>query len=400
MKILQISPKIPYPPEDGHKKSIFTVLKYLSLRGHQIDLLAYSHDVSDPAIINEVEKYCRLISVESSTKNSVSGALTNLFQKMPYNFSKFRTKELEEKLIALLKDNEYDIVHVINAHLAWVIEIVKIYSKAKTVLREENLELNIMKRFYEKQSNPWIKFYSYIQYKKMKKYEPEICVKFDACVMISEIDKEHLEELNPRAKVFSIPIGIEEELFNLQKNEVVTNSLVAIGSLDWYPNLDGINWFINSVLPMIVEKNREAKLFIYGGGDSKKLLIPNSVKDNIIIEGFVDDIWSSVLSKSLAIVPIRIGSGIRVKILEMLAAGENIITTSIGAEGIPVKKDFHLLIEDKPIKFAETILRYFKGEFNSEQLRINGREFIKENYTAEKTAEKFETIYISLLNKN
>ncbi|MFA7288607.1 MAG: glycosyltransferase family 4 protein [Melioribacteraceae bacterium] len=395
-----ISPKIPCPPDDGHKKSIFNVLKYLSLREHQIDFLTYSHGVKEPSIINEVEKYCRLIPVESSTKNSIDGALTNLFQKEPYNFSKFRTKELEEKLIALLKENEYDIVHVINAHLAWVIGIVKKYSKAKTVLREENLELNIMKRFYEKQSNPLIKLYSYIQYKKMEKYEPEICGKFDACVMISEIDKGQLSELNPRAKVFSIPIGIEEELFKLSKIDVIPNTLVAIGSLDWYPNLDGINWFINTIFPLIIEKNSLVKLYLYGGGDYKKLLISESVKDYINIGGFVDDIWSSVLTKSLAVVPLRIGSGIRVKILEMLAAGQNIITTSIGAEGIPLKKNFHLLIEDEPIKFVETILTYFNGQFNSEEVRINGREFIKENYTAEKSAEKFENIYLSLLNKN
>ncbi len=400
MKILQISPKLPYPPDDGHKKSIFSVLKYLAIRGHQIDLLAYSHGINDTEIIGELEKYCRLIPVESSTENTISGALANVFQKVPYNFSKYRTKELEEKLIELFSNNEYDIVHVINAHLAWVIEIVNKYSDSRTVLREENLELNIMKRFYERQSNPLIKFYSYLQYKKMKKYEPEICGKYDACVMISEIDKEQLSELNPNANLFSIPIGIEEELFNLSKNEVEPNSLAAIGSLDWYPNLDGVNWFINSIFPLVVESNSDVKFYLYGGGDRKKLIIPNSVKDNIIIEGFIDDIWGSVLNKSLAIVPLRIGSGIRVKILELLAAGENIITTSIGAEGIPVQKNHQLLIEDEPKKFADAILNYFNGDFDDEKLRINGREFIKQNYTAEKTAEKFENIYLSIINKN
>jgi glycosyltransferase involved in cell wall biosynthesis len=325
--------------------------------------------------------------------------LANIFQEVPYNFSKYRTKELEEKLINLLNGNEYDIVHVINAHLAWVIEIVNKYSDSRTVLREENLELNIMKRFYERQSNPLIKFYSYLQYKKMKVYEPEICGKYDACVMISEIDKEQLSELNPNANLFSIPIGIEEELFNLSKNEVEPNSLAAIGSLDWYPNLDGVNWFINSIFPLVVESNREVKFYLYGGGDREKLIIPNSVKDNIIIEGFIKDIWSSVLNKSLAVVPLRIGSGIRVKILELLAAGENIITTSIGAEGIPVQKNNQLLIEDEPKKFADAILNYFNGDFDDEKLRINGREFIKQNYTAEKTAEKFENIYLSIINK-
>ena len=400
MKILQISPKIPFPPDDGHKKSIFSVLKHLAMRGHTIDLLAYSHGINDPEIIGELEKYCRLIPVESGTEDSFTGALANIFEKAPYNFSKYRTKELEEKLIELFSKSEYDVVHVINAHLAWVIEIVNKYSKAKTILREENLELNIMKRFYERQSNPLVKLYSYSQYKKMKKYEPEICGKFDACVMISDIDKEQLLKLNSNANLFSVHIGIEEELFNLSKNEVIPNTLAAIGSLNWYPNLDGVNWFINSILPLIVERKNEVKFHLYGGGDKKKLMIPESVKNNIIIEGFIDDIWGSVLNKSLAIVPLRIGSGIRVKILEMLAAGENIISTSIGAEGIPLEKNHHLLIEDEPRKFAETILKFLNGEYDAEKLRSYGREFIKQNYTAEKTAEKFENIYLSLINKN
>jgi len=84
----------------------------------------------------------------------------------------------------------------------------------------------------------------------------------------------------------------------------------------------------------------------------------------------------------------------------MLAAGENIISTSIGAEGIPLEKNHHLLIEDEPRKFAETILKFLNGEYDAEKLRSYGREFIKQNYTAEKTAEKFENIYLSLINKN
>jgi len=123
-------------------------------------------------------------------------------------------------------------------------------------------------------------------------------------------------------------------------------------------------------LPLIVERKNEVKFHLYGGGDKKKLMIPESVKNNIIIEGFIDDIWGSVLNKSLAIVPLRIGSGIRVKILEMLAAGENIISTSIGAEGIPLEKNHHLLIEDEPRKFAETILKFLNGEYDAEKLRI------------------------------
>ncbi|MBS3944510.1 MAG: glycosyltransferase family 4 protein [Melioribacter sp.] len=398
MKILQLLPKIPYPPYDGHKKSMWGVIKSLSELGHEIDVIAYGQNQDYKNLIGEIKKYANLYVVDLFTGNSVSGAIKNLFSKMPYNISKYKTKEYEEFLTRHLESNKYDIIHVTNAHMGWTIDVVRKLCKAPVVLREENFELAIMERYYKNQSNLVLKLYAFLQYRKFLSYEPQLCGKFDSCIMMSNEDRNRLTELNPLVKAKVIPLGIDKELLEIEREETEKFSLVHVGSLEWYPNYDGLKWFINNVFPLIVDKFKETKLYLYGGGITKNFYFHESIKDNIIVKGFVSNIWDDVKNKSLAVVPLRIGSGIRVKILEMLASGLNVITTSLGKEGIPVTDAEELLIADDENEFARKIIEYFSGQYDSKQFSLKGKELIRKKYLWEEVAEQFESTYNELIS--
>jgi glycosyltransferase involved in cell wall biosynthesis len=398
MKILHLLPKVPYPPTDGHKKSMWGVIKHLSLRGHEVDIIAYSQNQDYKKYLSEINKHAGIYVIDIFNRNSIIGAIKNLFSGVPYNISKYKTKEYENFLTKHLSAKKYDIIHVTNAHMGWTVDVIRRITNSPVVLREENFELAIMERYYKNQQNPLLKKYAYMQYRKFLKYEPALCGKFDKCIMMSSEDRKRLLEFNPSAKTNVIPLGIDKELLDIKKEKTENFSLVHIGSLEWYPNYDGLKWFLTKVFPFIVEEFKETKLYLYGSGITKNFYFPEYIKDNIIVKGFISDIWNEVIEKSLAVVPLRIGSGIRVKILEMLASGINVITTSLGKEGIPVEDSKELIIADNEIEFREKIINYFNGKYFSKQMSENGREMVRLNYLWENIADQFEATYKDLLN--
>src|SRR4030042_4829595 len=190
MRILFISPKIPIPPNDGHKISIYGVIKYLNLRGHKIDFAGYSQGLTQDEYLTELKNICMPYIVNYRAKNNLVKAVINCFDSVPYNVSKYRTIKMKRLILDLLMKRKYDIIHVTNIHMAWVVGVVRRVTDTPVVLRQENLEMMIMKRFYGYQRNPFIKLFKYFKYRKFVKYEPRMCKKFDSCVMMSRNEEE------------------------------------------------------------------------------------------------------------------------------------------------------------------------------------------------------------------
>ena len=214
--------------------------------------------------------------------------------------------------------------------------------------------------------------------------------------MITKEDEKTLLEMNPKVKTTTIGVGVESNLLNIVKKDLIPYSIFHLGSLEWFPNYEGLKWYLEEILPQIVEEIPKVRLFIYGKG-AEKLNIPNSLSPYVIKVGYVKDIWTEIVDKQLAIVPLRIGSGIRVKIIEMLGIGQNIISTSIGKEGIDAEDGKELLIADSAEEFIEKTILYFKNAYNFERLSSNAKKMIKEKYTWEKIAEQFENEYKKLI---
>jgi len=397
MKILQLNTQIPYPPTDGGKLSVFGITKYLSKRGHEIEFVSYCNKYPGNEVLKGLKKYCNPHFIIANTKNNVLKAAINLFSEIPYNASKYRTNKLKFFLENFLNKQKFDIIHIDHLFLGWTVKTIRKHTDAPIVLRAQNLEMNIMKRFAEAQNNFMIKKFALIQYKKFLKYEPLVCSGFDLCIMISKIDKKELLKFNPEVNVISIPAGVDNTLLEIPKKEVIPYSLVHIGHTDWYPNYDALNWFINEIFADLVREIPTMQLFIYGGGNTYKFPIPSRLKKYIRVIGFVENLWKELQDKALAVVPLRIGSGIRLKILELLSTGTIVITTSIGKEGIDVENAKELLIANSKEEIIKKILDFFQGRYDVVKLRENGRKLIAENYTWSVIAAKFEKVYYELI---
>ncbi|MHB8339236.1 MAG: glycosyltransferase family 4 protein [Ignavibacteriaceae bacterium] len=397
MKILQLSPQVPLPLDSGGRISIYGILKYLSERGNEVYFAAYQKNYDRKLAEAALQEFCHPFIINASIEDKVFPAFLNLFSNVPYNISKFKTKELEKFLVDFLKKYKVDIVHVDHLHLGWTVDIIKNIVDVPVVLREHNLELKIMQRFSEQQRNFFLKVYSGIQYKKFVGYEPAVAEKFDKCIMVSREDEKALLKMNPKVRTATIPIGVGKELLNIRKSNIIPFSMFHLGSMSWLPNLDGLNWYLDEVFPRVIEQLPDVTLYLYGSG-TEKLKTASSLEKNIIKVGYVKDIWSEVINKQLAIVPLRIGSGIRVKIIEMLATGQNIISTSIGKEGISVRDGNEILLADTANEFVDKTIRYFNNDYDSEKMSMEAKKTVVENYTWEIISEKIENEYNKLLS--
>jgi len=399
MKILQIATLVPYPVTDGGKLSVFGLIKSLSEKGHEIDFVCYRKHDDYNSSFKALKEYCNPHILDVQTDNSIIGAAKNLFSHIPYNASKYYSDILLNYIVKLLAEKRFDIIQINHSYLGWLANHLKKITDTPLVMRPQNFETTIMKRYSEQINNPLLKFYSWLQYRKLVSYEPRIYDNFDLCIMMSPDDLKLLRKSNQEINAVVIPAGIEESLLKVEKKKSIPFSIAHIGHTDWFPNYDSLKWFLDEIFPVVVKEEPRAKLYVYGGGSTHKFPVPDKLKSNVDVIGFVPNIWKELEDKSLAVVPLRIGGGIRLKILEMLAIGQPIITTSIGKEGIGVNDNEHLLVADSKEEFISKILKFFNNEYNSEKISDTGRKFIEMNYLWKSIGKRFEMVYNNLIER-
>lgn len=396
MRILQISPQISYPSDSGGRLGIYGITKSLSEKGHEITFVTYIKEYPKNEYIMELKKICKPVFIEWDTRNKLGGAFLNLFSSVPYNISKYYSKKLEIFLKEFLNKNEVDLVHIDHLHMAWAIDIIKKIKNVPVVLREHNLEMKIMKRFAEIEANLFLRLYSKLQYRKFQHYEPDLCKKFDCCIMITKEDEIALLDMSSEIKTKVIPAGVDSKIFSFGNLNNKPQTLFHIGSLEWQPNYDGLIWFLSEIFPEIVSQFPNTKLYVYSKG-TEKLVISKEISNNVIICGYVKDMWQEIIDKQILIVPLRIGSGMRLKIIEMLAAGKIVVSTSIGKEGIEVNDGQELLIADNRDEFVRMIKDIFNNKIDTKNITSKARSTMKQNYSWEKISNQFEKIYLDMI---
>ena len=399
MKILQIAPQVTYPLDDGGRISIYNISKHFTLRGHTVDYVCYRKNSEHQSSMDALKEYMTPYILDVQTENSLFGVIKNLFSSVPYNISKYYSKELEEFLIEYFKHNKPDVVHVDHLHMGWVIDVIRRFSNVPITLREHNVEMLIMERFYKKQKNVLLKLFAYWQYKKFVSYEPKLCKRYNLTVLISEEDEKLLRRLDSSIRMKTITAGVDSSFLDIPVSENIEQfSLFHIGSMKWLPNKDGLHYFLDEIFPTVVDKYPSAKLYVIGL-DTEKEVIPEKLKNNVVALGFVDDIWEAVKDKRLGVVPLRIGGGMRIKIIEMMAGGKLLLSTSVAKEGIEVKDGVDSLVADEPLAFAQKIIDVFDGKVDERKLIENARILIREKYTWEEILRQFESEYLKLIGK-
>jgi glycosyltransferase involved in cell wall biosynthesis len=264
-----------------------------------------------------------------------------------------------------------------------------------TVLFQHNVEAMIWKRHYEVQANPVKKIYLYGQWRKSHAYERAACRRFDTVIAVSREDRETMEREYGLKSVADVPTGVDTDFFRPLAHDAIKrepHSLVFTGSMDWLPNEDAIQYFTKQIMPLVRQSVPDVTLTVVGRNPYARLVELGQRDASVIVTGRVEDVRPYMERAAAYVVPIRIGGGTRLKIYEAMAMEKPIISTTIGAEGLPVGDGTNLLLADTPEAFAGAIVRVLQDETFARQLGARGAAMVRERFGWDKVATSFAEI--------
>ncbi len=396
MKILILDEEIPYPLNTGKRIRTFNLLKYLA-GFHEIIFVCQKHDGANDNDSEALVKIGVRPIVVSSSVRPKKGSLfylalfRNLFSMNPYSVDSHFSSEMVHMVNKILSEEQIDLIHC-----EWIPYAINMKENFHypCVVDAHNVEALIWKRNYEVERNFFKKFYLLLQWKKMEQFEKRYFKKFTKIAAVSKNDRALISEWTSIGKIGVVDNGVDIEYFKkTSTNCEEETTIVFTGSMDWRPNIDGIFYFIDKIWPLVQREYSETKLYVVGRNPTQALRNYAKNKENIIITGTVDDVRPFIDRASVYIVPLRIGGGSRLKILEALSMEKAVVSTSIGAEGLSLENQKDLLIADTPNSFAEKIIALFKDKSLRTKLGKNGKDSVYINYQWAAISEKLNTIW-------
>jgi polysaccharide biosynthesis protein PslH len=398
MRILQLSNKPPYPPNDGSSIAMCNMSFGFIANGIDLTLLTINtkkHFKPDSEVDETFKKQSNYQSVYRDTNVTAAGALMNLFSSRSYMVSRFYFKEFEEKLIALLKEKDFDIVHLESIFMGDYIPVIRKYSKAKISIRTHNIEHLIWQRMIENERSPVKKKYLSLQNKRLKKFEYQTLQSVDAVVPITSVDEVYFRAWGINKAYSSSPTGLVFDNYPIDNSKELPLSVFHFGSMDWMPNEEAVLWFTENVWEKVLQKIPQAKFYIVGRGMSQK--VSSLIKPNVIVVGKTETAEKVYHNYSVMIVPLLSGSGMRIKVIEGMAYAKPIVSTSIGTEGIAVSSGKNCLLADSPDDFANAVIEILSSKEKKESLAKEARVFAEQFYDNTVLVKKLTQFYQTLL---
>jgi len=403
MKILQLTNKIPYPPKDGGAIATLNISMGLHSLGHEITLLGMNttkHYTNMDDLPQTLSCIIDIRDVKVDTNISFRAAFKNLFfSHLPYNAERFFNKDFTRALVNLLKEKNFDVVQLEGLYMSWYIDIIRKHSKAIIALRAHNIEHEIWQRAAMQERSFFKKIYFRILARRIKRFKLSILNTYDLLLPITKRDASHYFELGNTRPAFVVPAGYDVARLNPESGEVNFPNIFFIGTLDWFPNQEGVVWFLEKVWDKLLIVNPGLEFHVAGRNAPLWLEELLHSKAGVVYHGEIDDAHAFIVKNAIMIAPLFSGSGMRVKIIEGMALGKTIVTTTIGAEGIPVSDGTNIVIEDEPDHFVEKIDLLIKNKELFDDIGHNAVEFVIQNFDNHKISASLADFYKKHIGK-
>lgn len=395
LNILWLTPKPPYPLIDGGRIAVYEPLRRLAARGHRLTLLTFCPPEQDMAELAPLRQFCRLETIPHDTRNRPLAMARNLFSSLPYTVAKYESPQMASKLAELLAAERFDLAHLEQAHMAGYAAISKGEGGVPTLLRQENVESHLAERYWQAQTG-LRRLYARLLAARMRAYEATWCAAVDGCLAITPQDAERLRRLSPQANVVVAPAGVDSAAFYPPPKERPRQTLTFVGSMDWLPNVDAVLWFQREILPLIRDEWPDAPFYVVGKNPPPEI---RQLADGeaIHVTGFVEDVRAYMGETAVFVIPLRVGGGMRIKLLQALAMGRAVVSTAVGAEGIAVTHGQDILLADDAAAFARCVVQLLRDGELRERLGRNGRELIEKSYSWEAATDTLETAYRAVI---
>ncbi len=399
MRVLLLTNRVPFPPNSGYPIVVYNTIKGLLKLGVEISLFSinsskYKIDVDD--IYDPIHDQISFNSVNIDTEVNIWGAFFNIFSNQSYNVSRYFDTDAVKLLANILKEQEFDIVQFEGLFVVPYLDVVKEYSKAKLIYRAHNIEFDVWERLAARESfRPRRKYFEFLS-RRLKNYETEQINRFHQVFAISNPDRKNILRMGCLTRLDVFPVAIDFELYKVDAAKISFPTLFHLGAMDWRPNREGLEWFLDEVWPDIEKLSGELRFYIAGKNMQKEFFDYDS--DNLIVEGEIFDAVEFMNSKAIMIVPLLFGTGMRVKIIEGMAMQKCIIATSLAAEGINCEHGKDIMIADRPDEFYRAILQCITQPNLWREIGANARKTVEKHHDINENAERMLGIYKELIN--
>jgi glycosyltransferase involved in cell wall biosynthesis len=380
-----------WPLNTGGRLRSFHILAELS-RTHRVTLLTTHGPDDDPeGLAAALPHAARVISVPHRIPKQGSGRFVaavarSWLSPQPVDIWKCAAPAVRRHAAQMIGAGGVDLC--VADFLAAVPNVPRA-PRVPVVLFAHNVEHRIWQRLTCVEPRVWRRLPLEIEWRKMRRYEARACAWADLTLAVSDVDRAALSALAPAARVDAIPTGVDTTYFAPNARHEHPARLVFTGSMDWYPNEDAMLHFIETVLPRVRARVPGATLTIVGRRPAAHLRAVARAAGSVEVTGTVDDVRPFVAEAAVYVVPLRIGGGTRLKIFEALAMGKAVVSTTIGAEGLPLVPAEHFIQADDPVAFADAVAALLASPDRRQALGARGRALVEEKYSWPQVAREF-----------
>ena len=393
VRILWLKTELLHPVDKGGKIRTYNMLKELK-RDHYVTYLTLDDGSASLDDRAKASEYCHeLVCIPHHSRKKFTPGfyfelLLNLTASHPYAIKKYESRAMAVEI----EKRRYSFDLLVCDFLAPAVN-VGLIPLMPSVLFQHNVEAMIWKRHYETQTNPLKKLYLYLQWQKMRRFEQEMCMRFPCVIAVSADDREQMKREYGAKAVFDVPTGVDTEFFRPNGGlKPSCHDIVFTGSMDWLPNQDAINYFILEIMPLIKERVSDAKLIVVGRNPPSSLVELSKKDPSLVVTGRVEDVRPYIEEASAYIVPLRIGGGTRLKIFEAMAMERPVVSTTVGAEGLPVHDGVELLLADEPAAFAGAVVKLLTDRSYAVELGQRAAAIVRQNHGWRRVTENFVSI--------
>lgn len=397
MTILQIAPQFPFPMTDGGKISIGNITRHAAELGHEVHLLAISAEDVAQNRIDEAKQWAASVTVvKQDISNSPRNILRSLVSPLPLYIMKFVSPAVFAAIDALCEKYSFDCIHADHSSMIPLALHAAKVTAMPVGLRLHNVEWLIWQRYAER-FPVWSPARWYLQWQasKLRRYETEMYPKFGACFPIAETDAERARSMAPKGKYITATAGVNIEEWKPDGRERDPQELILATTYDWVHNVDGVEWLIDKVLPIVQREQPGVHLTLLGKNAPERLTARNG--KSVQVKGFVESVVPYFSGAGMYVSPLFVGGGMRIKILEAMAMELPVVATSIAAEGIGATASEGVFLADTPEQFAQHIIALSSHPEAARQAGSSARKFIESRYAWRRSVQIMLDTYERLL---
>ena len=403
MKILTLWHDLP-SPYTGSSLPAFNLLKCLSQK-HDITLLCFKYLTEESRYIYDLKQYCEVVEPENITapksllerirQHPADSLSPKTLFSANFRFVNFYySSRMQIRINNLLSTRKFDLIY--SSHLmTWYVldvDLPKVVHEFDCVTEQSRQKYLITK-------NLAAKFRWWLNYLVMKRAEGNIFNNFDACIVVSPYEQKTLKSLFPKVNALVVPNGVDSEFFRPRNEQEEYPSLIFVGDMSYYPNIDAMLFFSSQIYPKIKKNLPETKLYIVGRNPTNEIQRLSSDK-SIIVTGYVEDVRPYLARASIVLAPFISGTpGIKNKVLEAMAMAKPVVSTPIGVRGITMASSDYVIVANDPDEFAGHVIKLLCDEQLRQRIGHNAREFVESIYSWETMAEQLDRVFIEEVDK-